>query len=297
MLCLRLFKSRSINLRLVKSTKGIDNICKNTISFKKVYQYCPPRKYNISLKISNQAIDVHSWRVQNEINVNDPNCPAPWIYPEETTFPGHALDKLNSMGYINPTALQAQAWPAILTGKDIYLVSEEKPGNIISFILPSLKLWSSKTQTHDNPQVLILVPTARHGLSVLQELNRFTFGFDIRIESLDDFKVQETKDLQSSLFPHYIIATPKRLKAYYMKGLVNLRDIEQVILHRVELMWDHQDGQNIKDVCIYGFKSISSNVIRYYLKLVDQIKLLLILQVIENEWKNLSCLCWQAPFT
>ena len=70
------------------------------------------------------------------------------------------LNAIKSTGYIEPTPIQAQAIPAILSGKDVMGAAQTGTGKTAGFVLPLLQLLGGKKQPNAfNIKALVLTPT------------------------------------------------------------------------------------------------------------------------------------------
>jgi len=65
-------------------------------------------------------------------------------------------------GYDTPSPIQAQAIPAVLSGKDVMAAAQTGTGKTAGFTLPILeKLSKGKPVKFNNARALILTPTLR----------------------------------------------------------------------------------------------------------------------------------------
>ena len=100
--------------------------------------------------------------------------------PQELSFDDfklhpHFLKGIHHMGFLRPTAVQAEAIPPILEGRDLIGCAQTGTGKTAAFILPILhKLIQKPAQR--NPRALILAPTrelALQSMDHLKALSRF----------------------------------------------------------------------------------------------------------------------------
>ena len=78
---------------------------------------------------------------------------------------------LSAAGYTEPTAVQAEAIPPGLAGKDLMVSSRTGSGKTASFILPALtRILASRSlppaQRARGPRVLVLAPTRELAMQV-----------------------------------------------------------------------------------------------------------------------------------
>src|SRR6202453_4519295 len=83
---------------------------------------------------------------------------------------------VQSMGYMDPTPIQLQAFPLVLGGKDLIGASQTGTGKTAAFMLPILSLL----KTHGKLRVLILEPTRELAAQVDAASRDYSSFSDIR---------------------------------------------------------------------------------------------------------------------
>src|SRR5678809_1373464 len=66
------------------------------------------------------------------------------------------VDAVEALGYVQPTPIQAQSIPVLLTGRDVIGSAQTGTGKTAAFALPMLTLLGKPEK---GPRALILVPT------------------------------------------------------------------------------------------------------------------------------------------
>ena len=161
------------------------------------------------------------------------------IYVTDALFNDFKLDPIlqkNILGkrYTTPTKIQNEAIPAILSGKDILGIASTGSGKTAAFLLPMInKFLNDGTQT-----CLIVVPTRELGMQIQDEFRELT-----RNTNLKSVLIIGGKSIKDQMYilrkrPHFIIATPGRLKDIYERKGVNLVEVNNVILDEVDRMLD-----------------------------------------------------------
>ncbi|MFO0435540.1 MAG: DEAD/DEAH box helicase, partial [Sphingobacteriaceae bacterium] len=84
-----------------------------------------------------------------------------------------ALEKL---GYDQPTPIQQQAIPPILSGKDIFGCAQTGTGKTAAFALPILQLLSTKEKGTQRSSIkaLILAPTRELALQISESIKAYS---------------------------------------------------------------------------------------------------------------------------
>jgi ATP-dependent RNA helicase RhlE len=138
-------------------------------------------------------------------------------------------------GYVLPSAIQDQAIPHALTGKDIIGLANTGTGKTAAFLIPVIE----KIQYLDTaPNTLIITPTRELATQIEDEFRSLAAG--MRLYStvvVGGMNIErQIRDLQRR--PHVIIATPGRLKDLIQRRAVDLRSISTLILDEADRMLD-----------------------------------------------------------
>jgi ATP-dependent RNA helicase DeaD len=96
---------------------------------------------------------------------------------EELNLPENLLQAVQGLGYENPSAIQAAAIPAAMSGEDLVGLSETGSGKTAAFALPVL---AHVDLADASPQALIVCPTRELANQVCEEVHvlaKFLPGF------------------------------------------------------------------------------------------------------------------------
>ena len=110
---------------------------------------------------SRDAAAVASHRAKHAIAVSGRDPPSPITTFEEASFPDYVLSELRAAGFPTPTPIQSQAWPTVLSGRDVVAVAETGSGKTLSFLLPAVVHVNAQPylEPGDGPIALVLAPT------------------------------------------------------------------------------------------------------------------------------------------
>lgn len=143
------------------------------------------------------------------------------------------------MGFENPTPIQEQAIPIILSNKDLIGCAQTGTGKTAAFLLPILHKLSVKPTEDTN--TLIVVPTRELALQIdqaLQGFSYFTSVSSLAIYGGSDGSAFDREKRALSEGANVIIATPGRLMAHLNMGYVKLDKLEHLILDEADRMLD-----------------------------------------------------------
>lgn len=195
-------------------------------------RYSPRRNYG---RNSREGSSINPERYVAKATQED----APNIYVDGALFANfklHPTLQRNILGkkYSIPTKIQNEAIPNILEGRDILGIASTGSGKTAAFLLPMIdKIMKDRTQT-----CLIVVPTRELASQIQDEFRELS-----RDTGLRSIVVIGGKSIKDQMFilrkePHFIIATPGRLKDIYERRGVKLENVNNVILDEVDRMLD-----------------------------------------------------------
>ena len=146
------------------------------------------------------------------------------------------LQSLTKAGFLQPTAIQAQAIPHALAGRDVLGCAQTGTGKTAAFVIPLIERLTAKPKSH--PRGLILVPTRELAIQIQDTIDRL--GQQMRIFATTivggaDMPAQ-VRGLRQH--PDILVATPGRLLDHMWNGTVNLGVMEILVLDEADRMLD-----------------------------------------------------------
>ena len=184
--------------------------------------------------------EVDAIRRERDIKIFGNNVPKPVTTFEEVGFPEHILREIKKSGFEAPSAIQSQAWPIALSGRDLVAIAETGSGKTIGFALPGMVHISAqpKLQYGDGPIVLILAPTRELAVQIQSECQRF--GAPSRVRTAAVYggvpKGPQIRDLQRGA--EIVIATPGRLIDMLELGKTSLKRVTYLVMDEADRMLD-----------------------------------------------------------
>jgi len=162
---------------------------------------------------------------------------------------GKAISRIN---YSNPTPIQEQCIPVVLSGRDVLASAQTGTGKTAAFCLPLLDLVANKPKhkhkRNISPDVLILSPTRELATQIEQELKRFSHFMDTNIVAVVggvSYKLQN-KLLKSNV--NFLVATPGRLMDLVRQRKINLKHIDALVIDEADRMLDMGFIPDIKKI-------------------------------------------------
>ncbi|MEV7971769.1 DEAD/DEAH box helicase [Cellulomonas sp. NPDC089187] len=157
----------------------------------------------------------------------------------ETTFadlglPAALLDAVTRMGFTTPTAIQAEAIPALLSGRDITGVAQTGTGKTAAFGLPLLAAIDPELA---EVQALVLAPTRELAQQVAEALSSFARGIDglevVAVYGGSPF-LPQARSLKRGA--QVVVGTPGRVIDHLDRGTMTLDGVKFLVLDEADEM-------------------------------------------------------------
>ena len=136
--------------------------------------------------------------------------------------------------YAQPTAIQDQAMPHIIAGRDLIGIANTGTGKTAAFLLPLI----DKVSKNLTERILIVTPTRELALQIKTELQKFAYGLGIYpVLCIGGVGLSaQRNELRRN--PHFVIGTPGRLKDLIRGKNLDLSRFHNVVLDEVDRMVD-----------------------------------------------------------
>lgn len=148
------------------------------------------------------------------------------------------LRAIQEVGYTKPTAIQQQAIPEVLVGKDLIGCAQTGTGKTGAFAIPVIQLLTLKPNTNKKPRALILVPTRELAIQIDQSIEAYSKYIPVKHLVIYGgvSQVQQVAKLNTGI--DILVATPGRLLDLVNQGHINLSAVQHLILDEADNMLD-----------------------------------------------------------
>ena len=172
---------------------------------------------------------------------------------EELNLAPAILKAVHEQGYETPTAIQAQAIPVVLEGRDLLGGAQTGTGKTAAFVLPMLQRLSQSEAPRNKfngkgIRALVLTPTRELAAQVEESVK--TYGKYLDLTSTVVFggvgmnpqisKVKQGVDI--------LVATPGRLLDLLQQGVLDLGQVQMLVLDEADRMLDMGFIHDVKKV-------------------------------------------------
>jgi len=153
------------------------------------------------------------------------------------------------MGYVEPSPIQTQAIPVVLSGGDLIASAQTGTGKTAAFGLPILSRLKHST---GKTRCLILEPTRELALQVEEAFKDFSAFSDLRTVVIFGGVGYGAQREAIARGADIIVATPGRLLDFLQQGEINFSGLEILVLDEVDRMLDMgflPDVRRIVEAC------------------------------------------------
>jgi len=148
----------------------------------------------------------------------------------------HLQNAMNDLGFEEPTPIQKEIFPIILSGKDVVGIAQTGTGKTLAYMLPILENYKYSKQIH--PTVLVLVPTRELVVQVVERIEEFAKYITIRVVGVYggvNINTQRQTLLEGA---DVVVATPGRLYDLTLNRSLQLKNIKKLVIDEVDVMLD-----------------------------------------------------------
>lgn len=216
----------------------VDHSKVNYEHFRKQFYFEPPEV----AQMSNEETDMLRLELDG-IKIRGINCPKPVLKWPQFGLPVPTMNVINSLGYEKPTSIQAQAIPAIMSGRDVIGVAKTGSGKTMAFLLPLFRQIKDQRPllSHEGPMALVMTPTRELAVQIYRECRPFLKALDLR--AVCAYGGSPIKDQIADLKrgAEIVVCTPGRmidLLAANSGRVINLQRVTYLVLDEADRMFD-----------------------------------------------------------
>src|SRR5258708_32521069 len=95
----------------------------------------------------------------------------------------YSLDVIKRLNYTAPTSIQAQAIPAIMSGRDVIGVAKTGSGKTVAFLLPVFRHIKDQRplEQMEGPMAIIMTPTRELAVQIYRDCKPFLKVLNLRV--------------------------------------------------------------------------------------------------------------------
>ncbi|KDE05570.1 hypothetical protein MVLG_04065 [Microbotryum lychnidis-dioicae p1A1 Lamole] len=216
----------------------VDHAKVNYEPFTKVFYHEPPEVASLTPE------EVDELRLElDDIKIRGADPPKPvskWSY---CGLPAACIDVIKGLEYTAPTSIQAQAIPAIMSGRDIIGVAKTGSGKTIAFLLPMFRHIKDQRplRTMEGPIAMIMTPTRELATQIHKECKPFLKALGLRASCAYGGTPLKDNIADMKRGSELIVCTPGRMIELLTTNsgkLINLHRVTYLVLDEADRMFD-----------------------------------------------------------
>ncbi len=157
------------------------------------------------------------------------------------------LDTLATLGYEEPTPIQATAIPVLLQGHDMLGQAATGTGKTAAFALPILQRLPAHERGRE-PMALILVPTRELAMQVSEALHHYGRQLGVRVVPIYGGQPigRQLRSLEAGV--DVIVATPGRALDHLRRRTLRLASLQVMVLDEADEMLDMGFAEDLEAI-------------------------------------------------
>ncbi|XP_047330573.1 DEAD-box ATP-dependent RNA helicase 57 isoform X2 [Impatiens glandulifera] len=177
-------------------------------------------------------------RKKHNIHVSGSNVPSPFqSFSDLKTRYGckrYLLRNFDELGYKEPTPIQRQAMPVLLSGRECFACAPTGSGKTMAFVCPMLMKLQNASK--DGVRAVIICPTKELAAQTARECKKLAKGkkFNIKLMTNQLVKSAELTKLPCDI----LISTPQRLQIAIHKSKLDLSRVEYLVLDESDKLFE-----------------------------------------------------------
>ena len=146
------------------------------------------------------------------------------------------LKAIKELGFVRPTAIQAEAIPPAMDGRDVIACAQTGSGKTAAFLLPIIHHLIARPRR--TTKALVLAPTRELAAQILDDLNGLAVHTPVTGAAVYGGVGMGPQEHAFRSGVDVIIATPGRLMDHMRSSYARLKSIEHLVLDEADRMLD-----------------------------------------------------------
>uniref|UniRef100_A0A914USU1 RNA helicase n=1 Tax=Plectus sambesii TaxID=2011161 RepID=A0A914USU1_9BILA len=178
------------------------------------------------------------------------NVPKPVTSFAHFGFDEQLMNAIRKSEYTQPTSIQAQAIPALLSGRDVIGIAKTGSGKTAAYLWPALVhiMHQPELQPGDGPIALIVVPTRELAIQVYHEAKKFGKVYNINVVCAygGGSKWEQQNALTEGA--EIVVATPGRIIDMVKMGATNFTRVTYLVFDEADRMFDMGFERQVRSI-------------------------------------------------
>ncbi|TFY57138.1 hypothetical protein EVJ58_g7206 [Rhodofomes roseus] len=177
------------------------------------------------------------------IKIRGVDCPRPVTKWSHFGLPASCLEVIKKLNYTAPTPIQAQAIPAIMSGRDVIGVAKTGSGKTIAFLLPLFRHIKDQRplEQMEGPMAVVMTPTRELAVQIHRECKPFLRVLNLRAVCAYGGSPIKDQIAEMKKGAEIIVCTPGRMIDLLTANsgrVTNLKRVTYLVLDEADRMFD-----------------------------------------------------------
>ena len=146
------------------------------------------------------------------------------------------ITAVKELGFVRPTAIQAQAVPPALQGRDVIACAQTGSGKTAAFLLPIIHRLIDRPRR--TTRVLVLAPTRELAAQILEDATALAMHTPVTAAAVYGGVAMGPQEHAFRTGADIIVATPGRLLDHMRSSYASLKHIEHLVVDEADRMLD-----------------------------------------------------------
>lgn len=143
---------------------------------------------------------------------------------------------MEDLGFQTMTPIQEEAFPAILSGRDMIGIAQTGTGKTLGYMLPLLH--ELKYSDIPDPRMMVLVPTRELVVQVVEQIETYAKYINVRVLGIYGGTNINTQKKALGDGCDIVVSTPGRLYDLIVAQSVKLKFCKKIVIDEVDVMLD-----------------------------------------------------------
>lgn len=193
-------------------------------------------------RMTHEEVEAYKEELEG-IRVKGKGCPKPIKTWAQCGVSTKELNILKKLGFEKPTPIQAQAIPAIMSGRDLIGIAKTGSGKTLAFLLPMFRhiLDQPPLEETDGPISIIMTPTRELCMQIGKDIKKFTKSLNLHAVCVYGGTGISEQIAELKRGAEIIVCTPGRMidmLAANSGKVTNLRRVTYIVLDEADRMFD-----------------------------------------------------------
>ncbi|GLX67111.1 DEAD/DEAH box helicase [Paenibacillus glycanilyticus] len=153
--------------------------------------------------------------------------------------------KLEANNIKVPSAIQADAIPTLLAGRDVSARSQTGSGKTLAYLLPMLQQLNSSSSAI---QAIILAPTQELAMQIVRVADGYAQPLGLRVQQLIGGAAMKRQIEKLKLRPQIVIGTPGRIHELLKLRKLKLSEVRHIVIDEADQVFELGSTKEVETI-------------------------------------------------